>query len=64
MFETYLLYPKISNLPGLSQSLYPYSYYYRLKFHLLFSTDIVTLKILILINNSKLSLNLLPSDLE
>lgn len=47
VFETYLFYAKIVSEPGLSQSLYGYSYFYKLKFHMLFSTDVVALKLLL-----------------
>lgn len=50
MFATYMLYPKTIALTGLGQSLYNYLFFYKIKYHLLSSNDIICLKMFILLH--------------
>lgn len=58
VLKTYLMYPRISLESGLSQSLYSYLYFYKLKYHLVSSVDIVTTKIILLISKNGLLVSL------
>lgn len=46
MINTYLVYPKTIAEPGFRQSMYLYLAYYKIKYHMLSSTDILSLKLL------------------
>ena len=56
--KTYLIYPRIMVETGLGQSLYTYLYFYKLKYHLISSVDIVTIKLLLLICKDGLLISL------